>query len=147
MKEQLALKIRLNKKLKYTEPKKTCLSCGPARSQQPRHFGLFYGMLLLMFFGYAYVQQQWGTVPNEVQTIGRGRTIQYTRVEEKNRQGVSLLFQNNTNSAWHIKAVSFNGNRHEISVLIDPGGFHGAFIPTEKTDKQKLFKFSVEEAE
>lgn len=147
MKERLAPEIRLDSQLKYIEPKKKCLSCGPSRPRQPRYFGMFYGMLLLMFFGYAYMQREQGLAPVKVQAIARGRTIQYTPVEENNRKGFSLLFQNGLETPWNIKAVMFGGQRHEISISVEPEGIYGIFIPAGTTEKTRPIKFSVEETQ
>lgn len=147
MKEPLAPEIRLDRQLKYIEPRKKCLSCGISKPRQPRHFGVFYGMLLLMFFGYAYMQRQQGSAPVKAQTITNGRTIQFTAVEENNRKGFSLLFQNGLDTPWNINSLMFDGQQHEIAISVEPKGMYGIFVPAETSEKTRSVKFSVEETQ
>lgn len=147
MKEPSAPEIRLDRQLKYIEPRKKCLSCGVSRPRQPRYFGMFYGMLLLVFFGYAYMQREQGLAPIKAQTVAHGRTIQYTAVEENNRKGFSLLFQNGLDTPWNIKSVMFDGQRHEISISVEPKGIYGVFVPAETAEKTRSVKFSGEETQ
>lgn len=147
MKESLAPEIRLDRQLKYIEPRKKCLSCGFSRPRQPSYFRMFYGILLLMFFGYAYMQREQGLASIKAQTITHGRTVQYTAVEENNRKGFSLLFQNGLHTPWNIKSVMFDGQRHEISISVEPKGIYGIFVPAETAEKTGFVKFSVEETQ
>lgn len=145
MKEPLAPEIRLDRHLKYIEPRKKCSSCGVSRPRPPRYFGVFYGILLLMFFSYAYMQRQQGLAPAQAQTITNGRTLQYTAVEENNRKGFSLLFQNSLDTPWNIQSVMFDGQRHEIFISVEPKGIYGIFVPAETAETTRSVKFSVEE--